>query len=75
MPNRYLSTVSYELDSSIEKLKILKIVLNDFVKDFPFIEDLNGAYPSPVLMKAVQSVEDTVTQIGLVNDYVKELNV
>lgn len=71
--NPYLTMAEKELEEAIESMKNLKITLYDILSDLPHIEGTNGEYPRPLIINAINNVEESIRQTAMVNDFVKEM--
>lgn len=73
MANPYLTMVERDVVSAIETLKDLENTMEDFLKDIPHVDGLNGTDPTSLLHDAIASVKEAIYRIGLLNDYMKEV--
>ncbi len=72
MENRYLTTVLDEMKGGIEKLKDLKMSLNEFLIDSIHMDWMNVDNQVLILKNALKSVDESIFQVGLVKDFVEE---
>ena len=74
MGNRYLSTLSEQISSGIDKCMYLKTDLEEFMSELRYISDIDSEKANFIVEQALCSIDEAISQITVVNDYLKEVN-
>ena len=74
MKNPYLSTVVIEMKKGTIHLNHLIRELNEFMKEAPFIDVLNGVSPEFVALNAIKALEKSLKAIDEVAEFAKGVN-
>ena len=74
MSNPYLKALSEELNYGIEKMRNLQFTIGEFQNDSPNVDGINGKEISKLIDRAIHSINEATLQVGMLNDFVKEVN-